>query len=98
MELQIQSVHFDADVKLLEFIEKRIAKLETFFDRIVTVDVILRVEATDSTDNKFVEIKVSVPGTILIAKETAKSFEEATDEVADSLRRQLIKHKEKSRV
>jgi putative sigma-54 modulation protein len=98
MELQIQSVHFDADVKLLEFIEKRIAKLETFFDRIVTVDVILRVEATDSADNKFVEIKVSVPGTILIAKETAKSFEEATDEVADSLRRQLIKHKEKSRV
>lgn len=98
MELQIQSVHFDADVKLLEFIEKRIAKLETFFDRIVTVDVILRVEATDSTDNKFVEIKVSVPGTILIAKETAKSFEEATDEVADSLRRQLIKHKEKTRV
>ena len=98
MELQIQSVHFDADVKLLEFIEKRIAKLETFFDRIVTVDVILRVEATDSTDNKFVEIKVSVPGSILIAKETAKSFEEATDEVADSLRRQLIKHKEKSRV
>lgn len=97
MELQIQSVRFDADAKLLEFIEKKLAKLETFFDKIVSADVILKLEADDEKENKLVDIKLNVPGSVLISSEGARTFEEAVDEAADSLRRQLIKHKERSR-
>ncbi len=97
MEVQIQSVHFDADKKLLEFIEKKLEKLETFFDRIVSGDVILRLESGEAQENKFVGIKLSVPGAVFVAEDTARTFEEAADEAADSLRRQLIKHKEKQR-
>ena len=97
MELQIQSVRFDADAKLLDFIEKKIVKLETFFDRIVSADVTLRVEADEEKKNKLVDIKLNVPGTVLVGSETARTFEEAVDEAVDALRRQLIKHKERSR-
>lgn len=97
MELQIQSVRFDADAKLLEFIEKKLAKLETFFDHIISADVVLKLEADEEKENKLVDIKLNVPGSVLVASDTAKTFEEAVDEASDSLRRQLIKHKERSR-
>lgn len=95
MEIQVQSVHFDADVKLLEFINKKLEKLETFFDRIISADVILRLEKTGQVQDKVAEVKLNVPGQVLVAKETCKSFEEAIDEGAESLRRQIIRYKEK---
>lgn len=94
MEIQVQSLHFDADAKLLEFVEKKINKLETFYDRIISVDVIMRLERTAQVQDKVVELKVNVPGATLVAKETCKTFEESTDLAADSIRKQLIKHKE----
>jgi putative sigma-54 modulation protein len=96
MKLQIHSIHFDADITLLDFINTRSSKLETFYDRITGGEVFLRLEKGDhSRDNKVVEIKLSIPGTTLFAKEQSKSFEAATDEAIESLRVQLNKHKEK---
>jgi len=95
MEVQVQSVHFDADAKLLEFIDRKLEKLETFFDRIISADVILRLEKTGQVQDKVAEVKLNVPGSILVAKETRKSFEEAIDESAEALRRQIIRYKEK---
>jgi putative sigma-54 modulation protein len=97
MEIRKQSVHFDADQKLLDFIDRKVSKLETFFDRIVSADIILKLEKTGQVQDKVAEIKLNVPGNTLIAKETCKSFEEAIDKSADVLRRQLIKYKEKMR-
>lgn len=97
MEIKIQSVHFDADVKLLEFIEKKISKLQTFYDHILAVDVILKLENYGQDQDKVTEIILTVPGNKLLAKENCKSFEEGTDLCVDVLKRQLVKYKEKHR-
>lgn len=95
MKLQIHSIHFDADVKLTEFIQKKTNKLETFFDKIIDGEVFLKVENDDARANKIAEIKLNLPGTQLFASEKAKSFEVAVDEAVEALRRQVKKHKEK---
>jgi len=95
MKLQMHSIHFDADQKLLDFVQKKVDKLETFYDRVVDGEVYLRVNNNSTIENKTVEIKLNLPGSQLFAKEEAKSFEEATDTATEALRRQIRKHKVK---
>lgn len=94
MEINIQSIHFDADVKLIDFIKKKLNKLETFNNKVIDSEVFLRLENASDTANKIVEIKLHLPGKTLFAKEQCKTFEEATDLSVESLRRQLRKLKE----
>ncbi len=94
MKLQVHSIHFNADSKLVEFIQRKVDKLETFYDRVVDGEVFLRIN-NEGVDNKTVEIKVKVPGSQLFAKEQARSFEAATDLATEALRNQLKKYKEK---
>ena len=95
MKLQIHSIHFDADQKLLEFIQRRADKLETFFDRIIDGEAFLRVEKNGLNENKLIEVKINIPGNQLFTKSHDKSFEAAADKAMDVLKRQLKKHKEK---
>lgn len=90
----MHSIHFDADQKLIDFIQKKVDKLETFYDRMVDGEVFLRLN-NSGIENKTVEIKLNIPGGQLFAKEEAKSFEEATDQATEALRRQLRKVKVK---
>ena len=94
MKLQVHSIHFDADSKLIDFIQKRIDKLETFYDRLVDGEVFLRLN-NEGIDNKTVEIKLRVPGSQLFAKEQARTFEAATDLASEALKGQLKKFKSK---
>ncbi len=97
MKLQMHSLHFTADQKLIDFIQKKADKLDTFFDRIQDGEVFLRLEKGDhAKENKLVEIKLNLPGTTLFAKEKSSSFEAAADEAIEALRRQIKKHKEKN--
>lgn len=96
MKLQVHSIHFNADVKLIDFIRKKVDKLETFYDRMVDGEVFLRLN-NEGVENKTVEIKLKVPGNQLFAKEQAKSFEEATDMATEALRSQLKKFKTRLR-
>ena len=96
MKLQVHSIHFDADRKLINFIQKKVDKLETFYDRLVDGEVFLRLN-NEGIDNKTVEIKLNVPGTQLFAIEKARSFEAAADQAAEALRNQLLKFKTKVR-
>ncbi|MCF8258310.1 MAG: ribosome-associated translation inhibitor RaiA [Flavobacteriales bacterium] len=96
MKVKIQSVRFDADQKLLDFIDERVNKLVTFNSTILDAEVILRVENSSTTDNKVVEIKLLVPGPDLFAKRQCKTFEEATDLSVEALRSQIKKLKEKA--
>jgi putative sigma-54 modulation protein len=97
MKVVTHAVHFDADQKLIDFIEKKLAKLEQFFDRIIGVDVFLKLESASRVKDKIAEIKLNVPGATIIVKEVAQTFEAAVDVALDSLKRQLIRHKEKER-
>jgi len=93
----VNSTNFDADVKLINFIQERINKVGQHFEGIVEADVYLKVENKHEMENKTVEIRLLIPGHDLFAKKTAKNFEAATDEVAEALRRQARKRKEKVR-
>lgn len=95
MKISVQSIHFNADKKLLGFIQKRVDKLDQFFDQIISGQVYLKLENTEDEANKVTEIKLSVPGSLFFAKEQCKTFEEATDLAIDSLRKQVDKHKTK---
>lgn len=95
MKPKVHSIHFDADHKLLEFIEGRISKLQLFHDGIIDSEVFLRLDKAKNDENKVAEIKLNIPGKELFAKKQCKSFEAAADGAVEALRRQLKKHKEK---
>lgn len=97
MNITVQSIKFDADKKLVEFINKKVEKLEQFLDNIIEGNCYLRVENVEDEANKVVEFKFNVPGNQLFAKAQAKTFEEATDIAIESIRRQINKHKTKTR-
>lgn len=97
MKIRVQSIHFNADKKLLEFIQKKVDKLDQFFDQIISGEVYLKLENVEDEANKISEIKLIVPGGTMFAKEQCKSFEEATDLAIESLRKQITKHKDKTR-
>jgi putative sigma-54 modulation protein len=95
MKLQMHSIRFDADQKLIQFVQKKVDKLDTFFDRIIDGEVFMRLDKDDNMENKIVEIKLNIPKNQLFVKERAKSFEAASDQAVEALRRQIIKHKDK---
>ncbi len=95
MKVNISSVHFDADQKLLNFIEEKVGKLETFYDKIIDSSVVLKLDKSSDKENKVAEIKLVVPGKDLFAKKQCKTFEEAVDAAVEALRRQVRKQKTK---
>jgi len=97
MEIQIHSVHFDADKKLLDFIQVKVNKLLQYRDDILAADIFLKLVNVQDDHNKIVEIKLDIPRNPLFAKKQSKTFEEATDNVVGALRRQITKQKGKRR-
>ncbi|EPR71988.1 Ribosome hibernation protein YhbH [Winogradskyella psychrotolerans RS-3] len=97
MKVNTQSVNFTADSKLIEFIQKRMDKLDMFYDKIIQSDVYLKVENTSDKENKIFEVKLSVPGDSFVVKKQCKTFEEGADAAIASLGRQIKKRKEKLR-
>jgi len=95
MRIHVEAVRFTADQKLIEYINKKLSKLDQFFDRIVDVNVALKLENSGQIKDKIVEVRVNVPGDTLICKHSDKLFEASIDAVSDNLKRQLIRFKEK---
>ncbi len=95
MKVNVQSVNFNADKKLIDFTQRKLDKLEHYFDKIIYADVYLKVQNTSDKENKITEILLSIPGGDVMVKKTCKKFEECVDECVSSLQRQLIKRKEK---
>lgn len=97
MKVNTQSVNFNADRKLIDFIQKRMDKMEQFYDKVIKSDVYLKLDNTRDKNNKIFEARVSVPGDSIVVKKQCKSFEEGADSAASSIERQLKKRKEKLR-
>lgn len=95
MRVQTETVQFKADTKLIDFVEEKVGKLDLYFDRITSAHVYLKLENSGQVKDKIAEVKLHVPGDVLIAKETTKSFEQSIDEAVGKLKRQLDKYKEK---
>jgi len=97
MNIQIHSVRFDADKKLIDFVHQKLEKLTQFDEDIVNAEVYLRLNKNQDRENKISEIKLELSGGPLFAKKQSKSFEEATDDVIEALKKQITKHKQKKR-
>jgi putative sigma-54 modulation protein len=97
MTINIQSVHFDADQKLLGFVNQKVEKLQTYYDGIINSEIILRLDKNNNAENKIAEIKMLSKGQEFFAKKQCASFEEATDLACEALKTQVKKYKEKIR-
>jgi ribosomal subunit interface protein len=98
MNIQVKTVHFTADQKLMDFVNKKVSKLDTYFDGIIGSEVILKVVKPETANNKVAEIKLSIPAyDYLFAEKQADTFEEAVDLAIDAVKRQLTKVKEKTK-
>ncbi|HUR66635.1 MAG TPA: ribosome-associated translation inhibitor RaiA [Chitinophagaceae bacterium] len=96
MNVNIQSVHFDADRKLIEYVNSKLQKLTNFSDRIIRVNVFLKLDnVVHAIKDKIAEIRVHIPRQNFFVKSTSKSFEVSFDDALDSLLTQLKKNKER---
>ena len=97
MNIQIHSVRFDADKKLIDFVHQKLDKLTQFAEDIVNAEVYLRLDKDQDRENKISEIRLELPGGPLFSKKQSKTFEEGMDGAIDALKRQITKHKQKKR-
>ena len=97
MDIKIHSIRFDADTRLLDFVNMKVRKLIQYFDDILGAEIFLRLDKSQDLENKVVEIRLTLPGNELFAKKQSKTFEESTDLSVEALRRQIMKHKTKLR-
>lgn len=95
MEIRIQSIKFDADIKLISYAEKKLAKLPKYYEGIQSVEVVFSL--LPDYDNKNVLIKVFIPGNDLVVERQAQKFEDAIVDCIDVLKDLLVKVKEKKR-
>jgi len=95
MKVNVQSVNFNVDQKLIDFIQVKLDKLEHYYDKIIYADVFLKVQNTSEKENKITEILLSIPGGDIMVKKTCRKFEECVDECVSSAQRQLMRKKEK---
>jgi putative sigma-54 modulation protein len=97
MNIQIHSVRFNADKKLIDFVHQKLDKLTQYGEDIVNAEVFLRLDNDQENENKISEIKVDLSGKPLFARKQSKTFEEATDDAIDALKKQITKYKQKKR-
>ena len=97
MNVKINAVHFKADRKLELFITEKLQKMQALFEGIIGSEVILKLENTETPENKIVEIRLIIKGYDLFAKKQSTSFEEAVDKTLEALRKQIVRHKDKIR-
>jgi putative sigma-54 modulation protein len=96
MNVNIQTVRFNPDVKLTDYVNKKVEKLQTFHDRIIKVDVFLKLDnVVHNIKDKIAEIRVQIPRYQFFVKASSKSFEESFDNALDSLVSQIKRKKEK---
>ena len=93
MNVSINSVHFKADNKLEQFIERKVGKLSGLYEGVIGSEITLKIDKAETNDNKIAEIRIQIPGYDLYAKKQSNTFEEATDTAVSAIRKQLEKHK-----
>ena len=96
MKVLINSVHFKADQKLEDFITQKVEKLCTKYSEVISAEVTLKLDNTDTPENKIADIRLVLRGDDLYASKQSKSFEESIDACIDALKKQLEKYRGKN--
>ena len=97
MDIKIKAIHFDASEKLEAFVEKKVSKLEQFYDGIIMADVSLKVIRPEAVKNKSASIRIKIKNGDCFAEKICDTFEEAVDTAVEALEKQLLKYKTKSK-
>jgi len=98
MKVEVQTVAFKADQKLLDLVNKKVSKLGKYFDKVIDAEVYLKLDNKGAkVKDKVAEVKLNIPGNQLFAASQSKMFEEAIDDAVSSVKRQLVKYKDKIR-
>ena len=95
MKTTFTARHFDASAELHEYAEEAVQKLDQFYDRIITCDIILQ-PVPDDENPQQAELNVKVPQKLINAKEKASSYEQAINMVIENVTRQIKKYKKKT--
>ena len=95
MEVNIQSVKFDASKQLIECVEKKMSRLERFEDSATGVDVVFKLDKDNEKGNKVALVTLHVPGNDILTEQRARTFEEAIDLALDAIKRQIEKRRDK---
>lgn len=98
-QIIIKTHQVDITQSIKEYVDKKLLKLETIFDKIEEIQVDLDVETfPNEEDRQIVSATVLVPGSALIARESSKDLYASIDIMVDKLQRQLKKYKDKLRL
>lgn len=95
MKITINSVHFKADKKLEDFITQKVEKVCSKYSDVIGSEVTLKLDNTDTPENKIADIRIILKGNDLFASKVSKTFEESVDNAIDALKKQLEKYKGK---
>ncbi len=93
MEINVKSLKFNADQKLLDFVQKKVTRLSRFFEGMDTVEVTLSL--SKEPDNKNVKLQTRVLGQDLVITRNAKTFEDAVTVAVDAMKESIVRSKEK---
>ncbi len=94
MKISVQSLGLTPHEPLETHIDKKVSKLDTFYDKIIECKVLLKLENTSDKANKTTELILAVPGDDIVVKKTSTSFEDSLDQCVDTAKKLLIKKKE----
>lgn len=94
MKTTFTARHFEPSRQLKEYSEDTVRKLEQFYDRILSCDIILE-PTPDDEEPQQAELNVKIPRKMLNAREKAPTYEQAVNRVVDNVIRQLKKYKNK---
>ena len=97
MNISINAVGFKADQKLEDLISKKVSKIGSLFEGVISSEVTLKLDARERPENKVTEIRLVIPGDDLFVKKQSATFEESVDAASLALKKQLEKHKDRLR-
>ena len=98
MKINIQSVHFSMKSNLKKYIDKRLSKLSLYYNRIISIDLYLKLDNLSSQTNKFVELRVNIPGEDVAVGKKRESFEKSLDMATSTAERMLKRRKGKAQI
>lgn len=95
MVTRIQSVHFDASQQLMEFVEKKVAKLEKLCEGATSLEVVMKLVKPETANNKEVALRLATGNGEIFASKICDTFEDALLGAIDAVRVQIEKNKAK---
>lgn len=98
MNITIQPKDFTAKEELTDFIKEKAEKLFRLYDKIISCEVVLKIDKSETKENKVCDLRLIIPGNDLLAGAKSKTFEEAAMQAIGALEKQIEKRKNKNNI